>query len=378
MTKIIYCNNAATTWPKPKSVLKAVDRACQLPFFEHGRATDGCAPDYPLLTRKLLGDFFGVKKYENFQFTANATDSLNILIHGYVLQRKRKIHVITSRLEHNSVLRPLYALEKNQKILLTIIPFDQDGKIKLEQIKKSIKSNTELVVFSHGSNVLGSVQDIALIGKYLKKKKIFFIVDAAQTAGYEKIIIDDLHLDALAFTGHKGMFALPGIGGFYIKNPTLVEAYKQGGTGVLSESMYQPEKMPLKFESGTLNYPGIISLYHGIKYIQEIGLNNIRKKNKKMIDFLVSELIAINRVKIFNQKPDLPVVAFNVENISNDDVGYLLLKQFNIISRTGLHCAPLLHREIDNNQGCVRLSLSYFNTMDECKKVIVAIKKIAS
>ncbi|MFH2021370.1 MAG: aminotransferase class V-fold PLP-dependent enzyme [archaeon] len=370
---LVYFNNAATSFPKPKCVIDGVNKSLRTPYGEHGRSDASNQIDYPKLTRTLLFDFFGGETPENFQFTSNATESLNILIHGFIKKQNGKIHVITSELEHNSVLRPLYTLEKQHKITLGIIGFDKEGYVTLNSIKAAKQKDTKLAVLTHGSNVLGSVQDIERIGAYLSKENIFFIVDGAQTAGNVKINLSKIMLDAFVFTGHKSLLGYQGIGGFYIKDPNKVESCKQGGTGVFSEYKYQPDSMPLKFEAGTLNYPGIVSLYEGIRYLQK-NRNGIQL-TKKLTAHLIKGLKKIRSLKIYNNAPDLPIIAFNISGIGCDDVGYILAKH-NIITRTGLHCAPLIHKKIDKGKGCVRVSLSSSNTPEECDQFIRITRKI--
>lgn len=376
-SNLIYFNNAATSWPKPQKVIEEVNTSLVKPYQEHGRTTDQSLLDYPKLTRKKLARFFNSSKPQNFIFTSNATDSLNLLIHGFREHKNEKIHVITSELEHNSVLRPLNTLQKNDKIALSVVSSDDNGYVTLDAIKQVIQSHTELMVLNHGSNVLGTVQDIDTIGKYLQKENIFFIVDTAQTAGHVKIDLKKTPVDALVFTGHKAMYGFQGIGGFYISGPELIESYKQGGTGVFSEYPFHPQEMPLKFEYGTHNYPGIVSLYAGLQFIEEIGLDALKKKTDEMTHYIIEEFEKIENVVLYNSSPDLPLIPFDINGMDQDDVGFLLQNQFNIMTRTGLHCAPLVHKKIDDGRGCVRASLSYFNTLEECDYFVDAVRKIA-
>jgi cysteine desulfurase / selenocysteine lyase len=375
--EIIYFNNAATSWPKPQQVIDQVNISLKKPYQEHGRATEQDLCDYPKMARKQLAHFFNSDNPNRFIFTSNATDSLNLLIHGYVAHNPEKIHVVTSELEHNSVLRPLNTLQKKGKIDLSVVSFNDGGYITLEAIKQSISKDTKLVVLNHGSNVLGTVQDIDSIGDYLQKENIFFIIDTAQTAGHVNIDLQKTPVDALVFTGHKAMYGFQGIGGFYIARPKLIESYKQGGTGVYSEYPFHPQEMPLKFEYGTHNYPGIVSLYAGLKFIEEIGIDTLSKKTHEMTYHIIEELERIDNIILYNKSPDLPVIPFNIQGMDQDDVGFLLQNQFNIMTRTGLHCAPLVHKKIDNGTGCIRVSLSYFNEIEECDYFIAAVSKIA-
>jgi cysteine desulfurase / selenocysteine lyase len=376
MRSIIYVNNAATTWPKPRPVVDAVCKSLLRPYREHGRGT-GDAADYPAACRETLAGFFRAQRPEHIQFTANATESLNMLIHGFVKHNRGRFHAVTSELEHNAVLRPLNTLRRGRKIALTIVPFDSDGYVSLESVKEAVREDTRLVVLSHGSNVLGSVQDIGRIGRYLRGRGVYFIVDAAQTAGVAGIDLARLDADAVAFTGHKYLFGFQGIGGFHIKDPGMVDAYKQGGTGSQSQNPYQPERMPLKYEAGTLNYPGIVSLQAGVKFVEKSGLGRIGRKTKAMTRCLVDELAGEENIAVHNAKPDLPVVSFNIDGLDSTDAGEILAREHGIVTRAGLHCAPLVHDRIDDGRGSVRLSLSHLNTMDECGKVADAIVRLA-
>jgi cysteine desulfurase family protein len=374
---IIYFNNAATTWPKPQLVTKMVNKIIKHPIVEKGRTTTGGDIDYVETTRDALAEFFNVDTPDNFIFTSNATDSLNLLILGFVKNHKsKKFHVITTELEHNSVLRPLKTLERDDLIDLSVIPFNEN-KINIDDVKKAITSETRLFVMTHGSNVLGSIQDINEIGEYLKSNDIFFIVDGAQTAGQVKINLSQSPVDAFVFTGHKSLFGFTGIGGFLLNEPDAVDAIKQGGTGIYSNYLYQPQEMPLKFETGTHNYIGIASLYAGIQYLNQITLPKIELKCKRMTEYIISRLAENDNICIYNKNPELPIISFNINSIENDEVGLVLMNQYKIIVRTGLHCAPLVHKKIDNGNGCVRLSLSYLNSKDECEYVADAITKIA-
>jgi len=376
--RIIYFNNAATTWPKPIIVTKTVQNALKKPFEEHGRNSIKGGVDYLESTREILAQFFNTPSIDSIIFTSNATDALNLLIHGFIKKYNgKRVHAITTDLEHNSVLRPLKTLEQNDLISLSILP-SKNYKIDFDTIKNAINSETCLVVITHGSNVLGSVQDIKKISEYLSANDIFLIVDGAQTAGQIEIDLTRLPVDAFVFTGHKSLFGLTGTGGFFLRDPDAVDSIKQGGTGIYSNILYQPQEMPIKFETGTPNYIGITSLNAGIQYINEIGLDRIELKTKKMTEFIISELTKINCITVHNKNPELPIISFNFKSVDNSEVGFILMNHYNIIVRTGLHCAPLIHKSISNGSGSVRLSLSYLNTLSECKFVIDAIKEIAN
>ncbi|MDO9036178.1 MAG: aminotransferase class V-fold PLP-dependent enzyme [Methanoregula sp.] len=375
-TPVVYLNNAATTWPKPPEVLEEVAACLRLPVHEAGRTTGNGSMDYPSAARKALAAFFHVDPPEHFVFTQNATDSLNLLIHGFVKKTGKSFYTITTELEHNSILRPLTTLEQEEAISLSVVPFT-DNKVSLATIKKAICPETRLVIMTHGSNVLGSVQDIKPIAEYLHANDIFFIVDGAQTAGHIPVDLADIPVGAYVFTGHKALFGIPGIGGFYIPEPDAVAITRQGGTGTDSRTLTQPSGMPERFETGTHNYPGIASLYAGIRFINTVGISEIERTGRDLTDQFIRELKCTKGITIYNEKPELPVVSFDIAGIDNQEVGFILARAYNIIMRTGLHCAPLVHRRIDGGNGCVRASFSYFTTREEIETAAAAIREVA-
>ncbi|MGD0079663.1 MAG: aminotransferase class V-fold PLP-dependent enzyme [Methanoregula sp.] len=375
-TPLIYLNNAATTWPKPPEVLSEVARCLQTPFFEYGRSTAGGATDYPSVTRDALETFFYAEEPGHFIFTQNATDSLNLLIHGFVKNQKTPFHAITTELEHNSVLRPLHTLEGEGRLTLSTLPFD-DGRVTLQKIKNAIRSDTRLVVMTHGSNVLGSLQHIRPVAEYCASNDIFLIVDGSQTTGQIPINLSEIPAGAFVFTGHKALFGLPGIGGFYLQDPETIASIRQGGTGTDSHTLAHPQNMPQKFEAGTPNYPGIASLLAGIRYIEREGQDAITTKCRSLTSRFIGKLTRDPNIILYNPAADLPVVSFNIRNMDNDEVGYILAKAYGIITRTGLHCAPLVHDRIDGGKGTIRVSFSYLNTPEECLKAAKAVREVA-
>ncbi len=375
-TPLIYLNNAATSWPKPPEVLAEVARCLQTPFFEHGRSTAGGATDYPSAAREALAVFFHAEEPDRFIFTQSATDSLNLLIHGFVKNQKTPFHTITTELEHNSVLRPLHTLESEGRLTLSILPFS-DGRVTLPEIKKAIQPDTRLIVMTHGSNVLGSLQNIRPVAEYCASNDIFLIVDGAQTAGQVPINLSEIPAGAFVFTGHKALFGLPGIGGFWLQDPDAIASIRQGGTGTDSRSPAHPQNMPQKFEAGTPNYPGIASLLAGIRYIEGQGQDAVTSKLRGLTALFISELRNDPGITLYTPAPDLPVVSFNIRGLDNDEAGFILAKAYNIITRTGLHCAPLVHDRIDGGNGCVRGSFSHLTTPEECRTAAAAIREVA-
>ncbi len=373
---LIYLNNAATTWPKPPGVLEEVAKCLLHPLHEPGRTTGNGSMDYPSAARQALAAFFHAGPPEHFVFTHNATDSLNLLIHGFVKKSGSPFHAITTELEHNSVLRPLSGLERDGAIRLSVVSFS-GSTVNLAAIKKAVCEDTRLVVMTHGSNVLGSVQDIRPIAEYLHANDIFFIVDGAQTAGHIPVDLSIVPAGAFVFTGHKALFGIPGIGGFFIAEPDAIAITRQGGTGTDSRTLTHPFEMPMRFEAGTHNYPGIASLHAGIRFITSTGLEAIGKKNTDLTRCFIRDLKEIPGITLYNENPDLPVVSFNIAGIDNHEAGFILARAYNVITRTGLHCAPLVHERIDGGKGCVRAGFSYFTSRDECRIAAEAVREVA-
>jgi selenocysteine lyase/cysteine desulfurase len=293
-----------------------------------------------------------------------------------VKKRCAPFHVVTTELEHNSVLRPLTTLEQEGAITLSVVPFSNNA-VTLAAIKQAIRAETRFVVMTHGSNVLGSVQGIKPIAEYLHANDIFLVVDGAQTAGHIPVDLSDIPVDAFVFTGHKSLFGIPGIGGFYIRDPGAVAVTKQGGTGTDSRVLTHPSDMPMRFEAGTPNYPGIASLYAGIRFIASTGLDVIGKKTNDLTRRFIRELKSDRHIVIYNKHPDLPVIPFNIRGIDNHEAGFILARAYHVITRTGLHCAPLVHERITAGKGCIRASFSYFNTRDQITTAAGAICEVA-
>ena len=380
----IYLDNASTTFPKPKMVADSIYNFLTNIGGNPGRSNheNSLTTNRILLnTRETIANFFGFTSFENVIFTNNITTSLNILINGSLVKGD---HVITSSMEHNSVLRPLINLKNNSIIELDITKADKFGFIDPLDIKKSIKTNTKLIILSHASNVIGSIQKIKEIGLICKEHNIFFVIDSAQSAGVLDINFDDLNLSALAFTGHKSLFGPQGIGGFILNDEfnKICTPYILGGTGSLSHSLVQPDFLPDKFESGTLNMPGIVGLYEGFKFLEREGLNTIREHNKDLRNILVSEMKNIKDIVLYDDLNNLnnytSCVSFNMEGLDTSELSFILDSDYNIKNRSGLHCAPLAHETLGTfPSGTVRLSLSYFNTKEEIYYTLMALNKIS-
>lgn len=377
---MIYLDNAATSFPKPDIVYEAIMEAMKEYGANPGRSGHKLALKAGRAiyeTRDLLSKFFNIEDPMRIIFTSNATDGLNLAIKGLL---KSGDHVITTSMEHNSVLRPLKALEKTD-VETSIIQCDETGSIDIKDIEANIKNNTKLIITTHASNVTGTIFPVKEIGKLARKHGVVYMLDAAQTAGVYDIDVVDMNIDILAFPGHKSLLGPQGTGGVYIKEGIEITQMKEGGTGSKSDSLMQPDIYPDKFESGTPNMPGIVGLGAGIKYILDKGINNIRDHEKKLTKAFIYGLKEIEDVKIYGPKDvekQAPVISINIGKEDSSEVSYILDQVFNIAARPGLHCAPLAHKTIGcYEQGCIRFSVGPFNTIKDIEAVIEAVKNIS-
>ncbi|AUN19557.1 aminotransferase class V-fold PLP-dependent enzyme [Clostridium botulinum] len=378
----VYLDNAATTYPKPEKVYSSI-----LNYMKNVGASPGRGGYENALTgdrmvykcRQSLINLFNFNKIENVVFTSNITASLNILIKSIV---KDGWHVITSSMDHNSVIRPLISLEKSNKIELDILNCSEEGLINIEDFKNAIKDSTKLVVLSHASNIVGTIQPLEAIGKICKEKGIYFIIDSAQTAGVLPLNFQNLNCNALAFTGHKSLLGPQGIGGFIIDDElnNIATNFIEGGTGSLSESTLQPDFLPDKFESGTMNTPGIAGLLAGIEYIDEEGLNAIKEREEYLSREFINGLLNIDSVKVYgplDASLRTATISINSSKIDNSELGFLLDSEFGIMVRTGLHCAPLAHKTIGSfPQGTLRFSFGAFNDIKDINYALYALNSI--
>jgi len=381
MKRIIYFDNAATSWPKPVSVYRKMDECIRKWGANPGRAGHRMAVGAERIveeTRYQLAQFFGIKEHWRIIFTLNCTDSLNIGIKGLL---KKGDHVITTFLEHNSVSRPLEGLLKKGMITVTRVSNSQEGFVDLEELRTAFTPQTRLVVVVHGSNVIGSLQPIREIGKISKEMGAIFMVDAAQTAGVIPIDVERDNVDLLAFPGHKALFGPPGTGGLYVGPRVDLEPWREGGSGIDSESELQPEELPFKLEGGTINTVGVAGLGAGIAFIQKEGIEKIRKYEGELTKYLLRKLSDIKKVKIYgprNGELRIGTVSFNIEGLSPAEVGGILDESFGIACRTGLHCAPSTHKRLGTfPEGTVRFSLGYFNTEEEVDFAVSSLAQIA-
>lgn len=376
---MIYLDNAATTMQKPEEVIEAVVQAMHS-MGNAGRGAHSASLEASRTiydTRELLCRFFGGTDPRRLVFTSNSTESLNIAIKGLF---EPGDHVITTMLEHNSVLRPLYEMEK-RGVELTIIPADKKGVIDYNDIEKAIRLNTKAVVCTHGSNLTGNLVDIERIGKITRKNGLLLVVDASQTAGVFPIDVEKMQIDVLCFTGHKGLLGPQGTGGMYVKEGIQIRPLKSGGSGVQTYSKSHPAEMPTALEAGTMNGHGIAGLHAAVEYIQRTGIDQIRKREQECMKRFYEGVIQVPGVKVYGDFDDMnrcAIVSLNIGDYDSSEVSDELLTEYRISTRPGAHCAPLMHEALGTvEQGAVRFSFSHFTTDEEVDTAIKAIRELA-
>lgn len=389
MTKIIYLDNAATTFPKPDEVLTHMCSFYRNYGVNPGRT--GCdlaihAEKMIYETRKAFSEFFnpslvaaGKEKDPNrLTFAMNATMALNLVINGVV---RPGDHVVTTAVEHNSVIRPV-----NHKVRegaeATFVKPDAEGYIDPEDIRRAIKKNTRLVIVNHGSNVSGVVQDLKAIGAVCREAGVPLAVDTAQTAGVIPIDMAEWNISFLVFTGHKGLFGPTGTGGVCVADDAEIKGTIYGGTGVRSAEPFHLEEFPYRLEAGTVNLAGIAGLSAGLEWIKKRGIDNIRQHELKLLKILQDGLSEIKNVKIWGSTRldrRVATLSITVKNYDPQDVGIILDVEYGIQTRTGLHCAPLIHEHYGTApRGTVRFSPGAFNTEEDVLAAVKAIEEIAA
>ena len=382
MKNLIYLDNAATTFPKPEEVYRFMDTFYRNHGVNPGRSGFDAALEAEAIvseTRKLLTHLFNGDDPNRLTFSYNASDSLNMIIQGLA---EKGDHVITTNLEHNSVLRPLYHLEQQGIIKTTYIPFDKNGFVDPDDIRKNITPKTKMVVLNHVSNILGTVQPVKEIGQICKQSGVYFILDASQSAGTIPIDVQDYGVDAVIFTGHKSLMGPTGIGGSYVSADLPVKGTRFGGTGVRSAQRTHLTEFPYRLECGTLNTLGVAGLNAGIKWVLEQGMEKLTKKKRELYNQLRHALREIENVELYcgdNQVNQQAVLCVNIKGLPAGDVGMMLDVDHNIAVRTGLHCAPRVHEQLgtDKIMGTVRFSIGPYNTEDHISKAIAGINEIA-
>ncbi len=363
---MLYFDNAATTWPKPPEVLDAMHHCLEDIGANPGRSGHKMSLAAGKLvddTRQSLAELFNIEESERVIFTLNATDALNMAIKGSL---RVGDHVVISSMEHNSVVRPLYGMWG--KISVTKVRCAPDGMLDPDAVKRAMHYNTRAIILTHASNVTGTVMPIREIGEMARQAGVIFIVDAAQTAGLLDIDVAKMNIDLLAVPGHKGLMGPPGTGILYVGERVKLKPWREGGTGLHSLGA-QPDYLPEKYESGTLNFVGIAGLAAGVNYIRDIGMSKILEHEQILIKRFLQGARQIPGIKIFGP-PDtanrVPVVSFQLQDKDSIAVGGALDQWYNIACRAGLHCAPDAHRTLGTlNSMLVRFSFSYFNKLEE-------------
>lgn len=378
--RLIYMDNAATAYPKPSVVMAKMIEAYSQYGVSPGRGGYDLAVEAELMvheTRKKIARFFGSPDSQRVIFSANATDALNLAIQGLVGPGD---HVVSTRLEHNSVLRPLYHLHRERGISYDLVNFDGRGLVCPVEIKKTINRKTVLVIVSHASNVLGTVQPLEEIGQICSELGVPLIVDTAQSAGHIPLEMGKWRAGAVAFTGHKAMLGPSGIGGLVIASELTIRPTRFGGTGYVSESLEHPEELPYRLEAGTLNLLGIFGLSAGLDYLTTLGLTESHERKMALANQLYHGLSEIPGVLIHSPEPGesaVPVLTCSVKGWLPGDVADVLDGDYGIAVRSGLHCAPLVHKEIGTSTvGAVRFSLGNFTINDEIEQVIKAMQSL--
>lgn len=375
---VIYLNHAATTYPKPAEVQEAVRQAIEnLPLSQYrstAQQTDG-RDDIRGLCRESLARLFHIREPERIFFTNGSTQALNLAILGF---RSRRSGIVMTAAEHNAVLRTVYDGLRDRAAVpqVTVIPCDAGGYADLEQMERAITEDTGLVIVNHCSNVTGAVQDIETIGQMAARKEACFLVDASQSAGTLPVDVEEMQIDMLAFTGHKGLFGIQGCGGLYVRKGIELRPLCFGGTGTDSRVMIPKEPF---YEVGTANIPGIAALYAGSEYVQKIGLERIMQKERPLMGMLYGGLKECDGVHVFaDRQPEGTALSFLVDGISAEDTGYILAGSYRILVRTGLHCAPLVHRYLGTQQGgTVRVSISWQTKEEEITAFLHAVRQLS-
>ena len=374
---MIYLDNAATTMHKPQAVIDAVVQAMNS-LGNAGRGANEASLSAARIiydTRDRLAQLFHAENAKRIAFTCNSTESLNIAIKGSLNPGD---HAITTALEHNSVLRPLYEMQEQE---LTVIESDKRGRICYEDFEKAIRPETKVIVCTNGSNLTGNRVDLERVGKIAEDHGIRFIVDASQTAGVFEIDVQKMHIDILCFTGHKGLLGPQGTGGIYVREGIELRPLKSGGSGVDTYNTHHPAEMPTALEAGTLNGHGIAGLGAGVKYIMDTGMEHIRETEQHYMWKFYNGVKDIPGVKIygdFETEDRCPIVTLNIADYDSSEVSDELLMTYGISTRPGAHCAPLMHKALGTvDQGAVRFSFSHFDTEEEIDAAIAAIRELA-
>ena len=378
---MIYLDNAATSFPKPENVYTEMDRCMRTYCSNPGRGSHAMSIQSAMavtVTRERIARLLNIKDYLNICFTKNATEALNLAILGCL---SKGDHVITTCIEHNSVLRPLKTMERKGVIRLTIVTGDGLGRIDPVQIRKYIEKKTRLIVCTLSSNVNGIIMPVKEIGDIARDRGILFLIDGAQGLGCIKIDLSKQYASMVAFPGHKGLMGPQGTGGLYVDPDVTLKPLMSGGTGSKSGILYQPDFMPDIYESGTINTPGIVGLGAGIEFIEKTGEDAIKTKKDLLIKRLHDGLYQNRNIRLYSSKntaENSGIVAFNVKDVDSSEICEELDRIYGIACRAGLHCAPLAHNHFRTQKtGIVRMSVGFFNSINEIDRAVIAVNKIA-
>jgi len=377
---MIYLDNAATTLQKPSNVIHAVAQAMgsmgNAGRGAHAAALDASRAIYNCRVR--LARLFHAESPMQIAFTANSTQALNTAIKGIL---KPGDHAITTVMEHNSVLRPLYEMQ-DMGVELSIVPADSMGRIDYSGFERSLRKNTRAIVCTHASNLTGNLVDIGRIGSLAKKHGLVFIVDASQTAGVFPIDMQAMNIDILCFTGHKSLLGPQGTGGMAVRRGLDIRPLLSGGSGVQTYNKRHPNEMPTALEAGTLNGHGIAGLGAALEYIEKTSMDEIRRREQALMEAFfrrVSEIPGIKLYGDFSSMDRCPIVALNIGDYDSAAVSDALFARYGISTRPGAHCAPLMHQALGTvEQGAVRFSFSHFNTMEEIEQAAAALAALAA
>ena len=377
---MIYLDNAATTLRKPPQVIDAVVQAMDS-FGNSARGThEGSLAASRVIydTRCKLASLFGCKRADHVAFTCNSTEALNIAIHGCI---RSGDHVISTDLEHNSVLRPLYRLEREKGVSLSFVPADRQGNIDYADFEKLLRSDTRAVICTHASNLTGNVLDLTRIGQFAHAHGLMFLVDASQSAGVLPIDMEKMQIDVLCFTGHKSLMGPQGTGGLCVREGVDISPWKVGGTGVQTYSESQPAQMPTRLEAGTLNGHGIAGLSAALDFLQETGIGTIHAHETALLRRFVEGVRNIPGMTLYGNFDceRTAVAALNIGDMDSGEVSDILSEDYGIATRPGAHCAPRLHRALGTEgQGAVRVSFGWYNTEEEADAAVRAVREIAT
>ena len=368
---MIYIDNAATTFPKPRSVIGELNLCVKKYCGNPGRSSHILSlksSEKIYLTREKIARMLGVNTPENIVFTYNATHGLNLAIKTFVTSH---CHVLTSDFEHNSVIRPLEALKRKEGISYSIFDTDKDLKASL---REKIKKNTKGIICSIASNVTGDTLSLKVLSNFAKENGLFLIIDASQAIGHTKIDLNEAHCDALCAPGHKALFGIQGSGFVYFRDKYRRESFIEGGSGSESMSVYMPDLLPEGYEAGTLSTPAIVSIGAGVEYVNSVGIDEIESKLNVLTDAAYDRLSTVEGIRIYKRGNGL--ISFNIDDIPSSTIASYL-DEHGICVRGGLHCAPSIHKKLGTlEQGAVRISFSYLNRLKDVDGLYHAVKAI--